>query len=434
MMLQNTIYTEGGISKRFSLYKNIESMTKTLCFICSILCFSVAAQYTGTASVTRGLATTTATNLYTCAGGRVTNVGKITGTDNKVWTVPAATNFTNTAFPFASNLHNVCVGANYANATAALAALNGSDIVTIDTAGEVITAFVFADNYFEMYINGVPVGKDNVPFTQFNSNILRFKVKRPFTIALLLVDWEEHLGIGTEVNGGFSHHAGDGGVVAIFKDANNRVVAKTDNTWKAQTFYTAPIKDLTCATENGTARLSTNCSTTDSNDGSLYYALHWEKPSNWMSATFNDASWQAASTYTNTTIGVDNKPAYVNFTNIFDDPTNDAQFIWSKNVILDNEVVVRYTVPAASTRTGDVLPKQMRLYPNPVHSDLNLEIENSINAEDFKNLTIYNALGTSVFSTNAFSNTVSLNGFANGVYVVQMTTKDSQFKARFIKH
>lgn len=44
------------------------------------------------------------------------------------------------------------------------------------------------------------------------------------------------------------------------------------------------------------------------------------------------------------TIGVDNKTAYTNFTDIFDNAANDAQFIWSSNVILDNEVMVRKTV------------------------------------------------------------------------------------------
>jgi hypothetical protein len=407
-------------------------MKKTLFLCLFVLPFCAFAQYTGTGSVTKGVGTATATNLYTCTGGRVTNVGTITSTDNKVWTVPAATNFTNTAFPFASNLHNVCTGANYANAAAALAALNGSDIVTVDATGEVITAYIFADNYFELYINGVPVGKDNVPYTQFNSNIVRFKVKRPFTVAMLLVDWEENLGIGTEANGGVSQHAGDGGIVAVFKDANNKVIAKTGSDWKAQTFYIAPIKDLTCATENGTARLSTNCSTTDSNDGSQYYGLHWAKPANWMSASFDDATWQAATTYTNATIGVDNKPAYTNFTNIFDDPTNDAQFIWSKNVILDNEVVVRYTVPAATSGTGDVNPKLMRLYPNPAQKELNFEIDNSLNRSDFKDLAIYNVLGEQVYGSQVFSNSVSLQNFAKGVYMVQMSFKDYQFNQKLV--
>jgi hypothetical protein len=88
------------------------------------------AQYTGTASVTQGLATATSSNLYTCTGGRISAVGNITASDATIWTVPAVTNFTNASFPFASDLNNACDGNNYANSATALAALNGSDIVT----------------------------------------------------------------------------------------------------------------------------------------------------------------------------------------------------------------------------------------------------------------------------------------------------------------
>lgn len=313
----------------------------------------VQAQYTGTASVTHGLATTTVSNLYSCTGGRPTALGEITASDATVWTVPPAVNFQSATFPFASDLHNVCIGATYATDAAALAALNGSDIVTIDADGDVITGFIFADNYFEMYVNGVAVGKDKVPFTQFNSSIVRFRVRRPFTIAMLLVDWEEHLGLGCENNAGMAYHAGDGGMVAVFKDQHGSVIATTDATWKAQTFYTAPIKDLTCPQEVGTRRLSSACNSAGVQDGSMFYALHWKRPDNWTAASFDDSAWPMATTYTNAEIGVDNKPAYTNFTNVFDDPQHDAQFIWSTNVVLDNEVIVRTTV-AAPTSVDDV--------------------------------------------------------------------------------
>jgi hypothetical protein len=295
--------------------------------------------YSGTASVSQGGPTITTDNLLDC--GRTAALGTVTSTDGNSWTVPAAVNYDNSSFPFASDLHNPCNGNNYANASAALTALDGSDIVEIDADGEVITAYVFADNYFEMYVNGIPVGKDNVPFTQFNSDLVRFRVNRPFTVAMKLVDWEENLGLGTEASGSFAHHPGDGGMVAVFKDASDNIIDITNDSWKAQTFYTAPIKDLSCLTENGTERLSANCDTSDSNDGSGYYAVHWVIPVGWTTESFDDSTWPAATTYTNNTIGVDNKSAYTNFTDIFDASGNDAQFIWSTNVVLDNEVIVR---------------------------------------------------------------------------------------------
>ena len=228
------------------------SMNKIQLIGLFILGFSTLgiSQYAGTGSVTQGIGTITQSNLYSCTGGRIANIGTITANDQSSWTVPAEVNFSNLNFPFASNLHNVCTGATYANADLALVPLTGFDIVNIDATGELITAYIFADNYFEMYINGIPVGKDNVPYTQFNSNIVRFRVNRPFTIAMLLVDWEEILGIGTELSGGFTNHSGDGGMVAVFKDESNTTIAISNNSWKAQTFYTAPIVDLTCPTEN----------------------------------------------------------------------------------------------------------------------------------------------------------------------------------------
>lgn len=392
------------------------------------------AQYTGTGSVTQGLATNiTTANLLTCTGGRIAAVATITATNNTTWTVPAVTNFTNSSFPFASDLNNACNGNNYTTSTAALAALNGSDIVTIDAAGEIITAYVFADNYFEMYINGVPVGKDKVPFTQFNSSIVRFKVNRPFTIAMLLVDWEERMGVGSETNGGFQYHIGDGGMVAVFKDANNNIIAKTGSDWKAQTFYTAPIMNLNCATESGTSRLSANCSTADSNSGTNYYGLHWARPTNWTTASFDDSTWPSATTYTNATIGVDNKPAYTNFSNIFDDATNDAQFIWSKNVILDNEVIVRKTV-ASNLKINEnrLNENQIRLFPNPAKTEINLDFDDAIQTE-IQKISIYNLLGALVFSTNKYLKTISVSDFPSGMYVVRISNSEFEISRKLVK-
>lgn len=298
--------------------------------------------YSGTASVTQGFATTTTTNLFS-QGVRVAGLGSIEASDGTIWTVPAEENYTDDGFPFASDLHNV-YGNTYTSATAAVNDLDGSDIIEVDAEGEVITAYIFADNYFEMYVNGVAVGKDAVPFTEFNSSIVRFQATAPFTIAMKLVDWEENLGLGSESNGGSAFHAGDGGMVAVFKNESDEIVAITGSDWKAQTFYTAPIKDLTCPTESGAIRNTDSCDSEDESDGSSFYGLHWAVDSDWETEGFDDSSWPSATTYTNNEIGVDNKASYTNFTEIFDDNDSNADFIWSTNVILDNLVLVRYTV------------------------------------------------------------------------------------------
>jgi hypothetical protein len=295
--------------------------------------------YLGTGSVSQGVGTTTITNLFP-AGIRVAALGTVTSTDSKTWTVPADLNFTNSAFPFASDLYNSYVaGHSYATVALALSALSGSDIVTIDPTGDVYTAYIFADNYFEMYVNGIPVGKDAVPYTEFNSSIIRFKAIKPFTIAVKCVDYEERLGIGTEFNSGDPYHIGDGGFVAVLKNVSGNTVAITDNTWKAQTFYTAPVADLSCLTESGTSRLSGNCPS--SSGSATSYGVHWAVPATWFTTSYDDSAWPAATLFTNAIVGVDNKPSYTNFTSIFDDTTNDASFIWSTNLKLDNLILFR---------------------------------------------------------------------------------------------
>lgn len=40
---------------------------------------------------------------------------------------------------------------------------------------EEFTTDIFADNYFELYVNGQLIAIDPVPFTKFNANLVRFK-------------------------------------------------------------------------------------------------------------------------------------------------------------------------------------------------------------------------------------------------------------------
>lgn len=394
----------------------------------------ILAQYTGTASVTQGKASTTISNLYTCQGGRMAGVGTIKATDNTEWTVPAVTNFKEGSFPFSSDLYNSCTGALYTTAEEALAALSGNDIVTLDPDGELITAYIFADNYFELYVNGKPVGKDRVPFTQFNSSIVRFKAKRPFTVAMLLVDWEENLGLGSELNGGYAYHPGDGGLVAVFRDSNHKTIAVTNREWKAQTFYTSPVTDLSCPTESGTKRLSDKCSTQDSNNGLSYFGLHWNRPERVMDASFDDSDWPNAATFTNDVIGVNNKPAYTNFTSIFDDPVYDAQFIWSSNVVLDNEVIVRFKVPEVSlTHELEDGFGQIRVNPNPCYDLISIQMDEKYLSGQKIMVSIYDLMGRPVLNAGSKMESIDISRLPEGIYILQMNGKDLHLISRILK-
>ena len=132
------------------------------------------------------------------------------------------------------------------------------------------------------------------------------------------VDWEKRLGLGFEQFRGAPFHQGDAGLVAVIKDAAGETVAITDRSWKAQTFYTAPLKTKDCLVLKGAIRDSSKCSTEDTADGTAYFAAHWPIPQHWAASDFDDRGWPNAVTFTNDSVGVDNKSAYTNFTDLFD--------------------------------------------------------------------------------------------------------------------
>lgn len=304
------------------------------------LTFTTCAASAQPATFTSGPAAMIQQNLFDCGrGSRVSAVGEITAKDGSVWTVPAATNF-ETATK-ATDLFNECGGTELNS----LSELNLDDVPILDAGGnEEFIAYLFADNYFEFYINGKLLAVDPVPFTRFNSNVVRFKAQRPLTVAVMLVDWEENLGLGSEKNRGTSYHPGDGGFVAHLRDANGATVAITDNEWRAQTFYIAPLNEQACLVVDGQNRDSSACEQQGVDDATAHFAAHWQVPDDWMKPEFNDAGWPHATTFSNDTVGVDNKRAYTNFVDVFDTKDADAQFIWSSNLILDNLVLVRKTI------------------------------------------------------------------------------------------
>ncbi|CZF78233.1 hypothetical protein GCE9029_00711 [Grimontia celer] len=296
---------------------------------------SSISDYHGSASITQGRATTIEPNLFECKNGRsrVAGVGEIADSEGKIWTVPAKNHFTTATK--AVDLYEEC-----ANITPqGLADVDETNIPTavIDEDAEVITGYIFADNYFELYINGKLIATDTVPFTPFNASIVKFKVNKPYTIAVKVVDWEENLGLGTENNRGKGFHPGDGGFIASFSDGT-----VTGQDWQAQTYYTSPIYDLSCLSEIDGKRLSESCTTEGTDAGEDAYAAHWETPSTWMKQNFDSTSWPQATLYSEDEIGVKNKKAYMNFIEKFSGA--GASFIWSTNVVLDNEVLLRYQV------------------------------------------------------------------------------------------
>ncbi len=138
-------------------------------------------------SITQGAAAIVEPNLFECPSvpdARRAPIGKITSSDGRLWTTPTDVQFG--VGPLLGDLYNDCTGVRPTGPSDVdLATL---PIREIDPDGEVVTGFLFGDNYFELYVNDELVGVDPVPCTPFNSTVVRFRAKQPINYAVKLVD------------------------------------------------------------------------------------------------------------------------------------------------------------------------------------------------------------------------------------------------------
>ena len=128
---------------------------------------------------------------------------------------------------------------------------------------------------------------------------------------------------------------------------------------------------------------------------------------------------------------MDNKPAYTNFTNIFDDPTLNAQFIWSTNIYLDNEVIVRFTVDQSSgSFQNEMLYHSILITPNPSHEEITVEIFGYVQSE--VQIAIFGIHGNNVFPNTCYVDPINISSFPKGIYLMQVEIKGLLSFQRFI--
>jgi hypothetical protein len=270
--------------------------------------------------------------------------------------------------PVSHDLYNECDGLTPQDSSTLN--IDTVPIIEIDPEGEVVTGYIVADNYFELYIDGRVISVDSTPFTPFNSSVFRFKASKPYTITVLVIDWDEHLGLGMELfpqgpgserlSSGNAWHTGDAGLLLRLSDGT-----VTDASWRVQTFSIAPLDDPGEVVERGSVHDTSHRGRSNSNfvkpdcatqsmqpqgEDRLYpqlslinsncYAVHYPVPDNWRDASMNDTIWPSAEIYTNDEVGTRNLPAFNRFPNLF----QNAQWIWSSNLVLDNLVIARKTV------------------------------------------------------------------------------------------
>ncbi len=299
-------------------------------------------------SVSQGIGKQISANVDSCPpntpGFRPAPLGIVTATDGTTWTVPGEI-LPQKIAPLGTDIYNLCSKVT-PKTHAQLPSVDKLPVVEVDRDGEIITGYVAADNYFELYVNGKLVAYDPVHYSPSNALIVRFKVKRPYTLVFRVVDWEEDLGVGTELGNANNKQAwrdfymGDGGLVARFSDGT-----VTDTSWKAQTFYISPLRSPDDVVEKGNVHDSSHLGRVHPKAGRLgcdakCYAVHYKIPANYASPTFNDSNWPNAFEYTELDVGVENMFGY----SLFRDLYKGAKWIWTSNLVFDNVIIARKTV------------------------------------------------------------------------------------------
>lgn len=192
---------------------------------------------------------------------------------------------------------------------------------------ETFSADVWADNWFEMRINGTQVAEDSVSITterSFNAESFEFEAERPFVIGLVAKDFREN-DTGLEYIGTRRQQMGDGGVIVQIRAATGETVAVSTADWQCFVTHTAPL-DKSC--EQETTPIA-------GNGACAFEAL--QVPDGWDQAGFDASGWQPARVYTEREVSP--KGGYDRIT-----WSDQAQLIWGPDLEQSNTVLCRLTV------------------------------------------------------------------------------------------
>ena len=197
----------------------------------------------------------------------------------------------------------------------------------IPAAADTFSADVWADNWFEMRIDGQTVAEDSVPITterSFNAESFTFDAEPPFVIGLVAKDFKEN-DTGLEYIGSRRQQMGDGGVIVQIRDAQGETVVVSDDSWQCLTIHTAPL-DKSCEGESNPV----------AGEGACGFASTSE-PSGWDTADFAATDWPHASVYTAGQVGPKDGYDQISW-------DRAAELIWGPDLKQSNTVLCRLTV------------------------------------------------------------------------------------------
>lgn len=168
---------------------------------------------------------------------------------------------------------------------------------------DTLKANIYADNSFELYINGRLTAVDSIEFIPHNVISVDILPEYPMTIAVKATDNADPEK-GTE----YVDNIGDGGFILKIGEH-----ISSSEKWKAKSFFHGPINGNTESPK----------------------VIHTPLPEGWTRPGFNDSKWPSAKVFTESEINP--KGPY------FEHDFKGAKWIWSEDLKLDNTVLFRAT-------------------------------------------------------------------------------------------
>lgn len=191
-----------------------------------------------------------------------------------------------------------------------------------------LTAEIWVDNWFEMYINGQKVLEDSVPIIterSFNAEIIELTTTPPMTVAFMVKDFKQN-DTGLEYIGTSRQQMGDGGMIAQFRDnVTGKIIGGTDSKMRCLVVQRAPT-DRSCAKEKKPVAGKEPCGFVEK-----------EIPANWTAVDFDDSGWPAAVEHSKSEVRP--KDGYDEI-----DWDSSVKFVWSDDLVQDNTLLCRMKI------------------------------------------------------------------------------------------
>ncbi len=87
-----------------------------------------------------------------------------------------------------------------------------------------------------------------------------------------------------------------------------------------------------------------------------------------------------------------------------------------------------------TTPTDDIFTNdnQVKIYPNPTKTGFSIDLSSPFNLNDIKNISVFDAKGAQVFTTNQYQNFIALPNVQSGIYFVKIQFSGSQLIKKLV--